>query len=336
MTQIDNPSQEMVDLLKKTGSSNVAEAASAMRALAVALEVPLREGILVGNLISEIFVAEPLDPSATAEYPLDLYQLENDGEHTAYTIPSEGAIPMRHVGGDVVTVQTYDIGNSIDWLLKYSRQARWNIVARAMEVLEAGFYKKMNTDGFNTLIAAGVGRNQLIFDSNASPGQFTKRLISLMKTQMRRLAGGNSASLQRGRLTDLYVSPEAIEDIRDWDDTNDGVDFLTRRAIFEADDGQGPLGMIFGVKLHDIDELGQNQEFQLFFESLGGSMGASDQEIVIGLDLQKRDSFVMPIKEQLSVFEDMNLHRRRRAGFYAWMELGFACLDPRRVLLGSF
>lgn len=329
-----NPTQEMVDLLKKTGSTDKREAAKAMRALAQALQIPLREGVLTGNIVNEIFTPEPLDPGATAEYPLDFYQLANDGEHVAYVIPSEGAIPTRHVGGDVVTVQTYDIGSSIDWLLKYSRQARWNIVARAMEVLEAGFQKKMNTDGFRAIIAAGVGRNQLVFDSNAAAGQFTKRLISLMKTQMRRLAGGNSASLQRGRLTDLYISPEAIEDIRDWD--ADEVDFITRREIFEADDGTGPLSMVYGVKLHDIDELGQNQEFQKFFTSLGGSMGTSDEEIVIGLDLQKRDSFVMPIKEALSVFEDMTLHRRRRAGVYAWMELGFGVLDDRRVLLGSF
>lgn len=337
MKPLDRPTEEMVKLLKETGSGDPAVATKAMRSLAAALEIPLRQGITVGNIVGDIFTPEFLQADATAEYQLDFYQLGNEGDHIAYTIPSEGAIPTRHIGGDVVTVHTYDIANSIDWLLKYSRQARWNIVARAMEVLEAGFVKKMNTDGFRTIIAAGVGRNQLIFDSNAAPGQFTKRLVSLMKTQMRRLAGGNSASLQRGRLTDLYLSPEAIEDIRDWDDATDGVDDFTRREIFAANDGQGPLGRIYGVNLHDIDELGENQEFQNFFTSLGGSMGVSDTEIVVGLDLQRRDSFVMPVKEEMTVTDDtQNLHRRRRTGFYAWMELGWACLDPRRVLLGSF
>jgi len=38
-----------------------------------------------------------------------------------------------------------------------------------------------------------------------------------MKTVMRRNGGGNSTSANRGQLTDLYVSPEAVEDIRNWE-----------------------------------------------------------------------------------------------------------------------
>jgi hypothetical protein len=44
----------------------------------------------------------------------------------------------------------------------------------------------------------------------------------------------------------------------------------------------------------------------------------------------------MPMKEQLQVFEDPMLHRQQRAGYYGWAELGFAVLDNRRVILGSF
>ena len=333
------PTTEMIDLLKRTGSTNVSEASRAMTALAAALQVPLRQGLLNGDILEGIFTTEIIAPGATAEYPLDFFQQHNDGDFIAYTIPSEGAIPQRSVTGDIVTVQTYDMGNAIDWPIKYSREARWNIVSRALEVMEAGFVRKMNTDGWRVIIAAGAGRTDylggapMVFDSGASVGQFTKRLVSLMKTTMTRLAGGNSATPNKGRLTDLYISPEALEDIREWD--QDDVDDFTRREIFTASDDGGPMGRIYGVNLHPIHELGVGQEYQLFFESLGLSMGASDEEIVVGLDLSSNDSFVMPVKEPLSVFEDPNLHRRRKQGFYAWQELGFAVLDPRRVLLGS-
>jgi hypothetical protein len=43
----------------------------------------------------------------------------------------------------------------------------------------------------------------------------------------------------------------------------------------------------------------------------------------------------MPIKEEVSVYEDPTLHRSRRAGIYGWMEAGVAVLDGRRVLIGS-
>jgi hypothetical protein len=331
--KIQQPTGQMVALLKQTGSPNRAERHRAMKALAQALTEPLRQGVLSGDIIGDIFAVENLDPGATAEYPLDFYQPGMEGQYTAYSLPTEGTIPLRHIGGDVVTIQTYDVGNSIDWLLKYSRQARWNIVARAMEVLEAGVTKKLNTDGWRVLIAAAVGRGVLVYDNAAAAGQFTKRLVSLMKTSMRRTAGGNSASEGRGRVTDLFLSPEGLEDIREWD--ADEVDETTRREIFTAEDGV--LSRIYGVNLHDIDELGENQEFQKYFaETLGGSMGASDKEIVVGLDLSKNDSFVMPVKEQLTVFDDPQLHRRRRAGVYCWMEVGFAALDPRRILVGSF
>jgi hypothetical protein len=277
-----------------------------------------------------------LAQSATPEFPLDFLAPGTEKDFVAYTIPNHGYIPERHVESDYVMVPTYDIGASIDYLLKYARDARWDVVGRAMEVLEAQFVKKMNDDGWHTILAAGYDRNIVVFDSDAAVGQFTKRLVSLMKTVMRRNGGGNSASNNRGQLTDLYVSPEAMEDIRNWG--VDQVDETTRREIYTAADGS--LNRVFGINLHDIDELGEGQEYQLYYTStLGGSMPQSspntDVEVVVGLDLRKRDSFVMPVREEVQIFEDNTLHRQKRAGFYGWAEQGFAVLDNRRVLLGS-
>ena len=154
-----------------------------------------------------------------------------------------------------------------------------------------------------------------------------------MKTVMRRNGGGNSTSNNRGTLTDLYVSPEATEDIRNWN--VDQIDETTRRQIFVAE-GDNALNRIFGVNLHDLDELGEGQEYQLFYENeLGGSVEGSDVELVVGLDLSNNDSFVMPIREEVQIFEDDALHRQQRAGLYGWAEQGFAVLDNRRILLGS-
>ena len=204
-----------------------------------------------------------------------------------------------------------------------------------MQVLEAGFTKKMNDDGWHTLLAAGVDRNILVYDGDAADGQFTKRLISLLKTVMRRNAGGNTGSISRGVMTDLYCSPEAIEDIRNWG--IDQVDEVTRREIYNSSDDGAPLTRVFGVNLHDIDELGEGQEYQLFYSNqLGGSLNGTDPELVVGLDLSANDSFIMPIKQEVQVYEDASLHRQQRAGFYGWAEIGFAVLDNRRVLLGSF
>jgi hypothetical protein len=233
-------------------------------------------------------------------------------------------------------IPTYSITSSVDYLLRYAREARWDIVGRAMQVMEAGFTKKMNDDGWHTILAAGVDRNILVYDADATAGLFSKRLVSLMQTVMRRNSGGNSASVGRGRLTDIYVSPEALEDVRNWG--LDQVDDVTRREIYTAAPGGAPITRIFGVNLHDLDELGEGQQYQSFFSTdLGGALATGgDVELVVGLDQSMNDSFVMPVKQQLQVFEDPTLHRQQRAGYYGWAELGFGVLDNRRVILGSF
>lgn len=334
------PTPELTDLLVRSGSASREVSVAACHEFAKALELPLRKGLLSGDILNGIFEPIKLAPGATPEFPLDFLAPGSERDFVAYTIPNHGYLPERHVESDYVMVPTYDIGASIDYLLKYARNARWDVVGRAMEVLEGSFVKKMNDDGWHTILAAGVDRNIVVFDSDASVGQFTKRLVSLMKTVMRRNGGGNSASNNRGLLTDLYVSPEAMEDIRNWG--LDQVDEITRREIYVAADGT--LNRVFGVNLHDLDELGEGQEYQLFYsnvlsgtlpQNVGGDSNHDKVELVVGLDLRKSDSFIMPVREEVQIFEDETLHRQKRAGFYGWAEQGFAVLDNRRVLLGA-
>ena len=336
MSRMTRPDEQFIELLKRSGSSDKTEALAAQRELAVALEMPLRQGVLIGDNLNNIFQPIQMEPGTSTEFPLDLLAPGEEDEFVAYTNPGHGRIPERAVEGDYVMVPTYTVASSIDWLLRYAREARWDVVGRALQVLEASFVKKMNDDGWHTVLSAGVDRNILVYDADASAGQFTKRLVSLLKTVMRRNGGGNTGSINRARLTDMFLSPEALEDIRNWG--IDQIDEVTSREIHTSADEGGAITRIFGVNLHDMDELGEGQEYQTFFsEQLGGAYGpSSDVELVVGVDLQKDDSFIMPMKQEVQIFEDDSLHRHQRAGYYGWAELGFAVLDNRRVLLASF
>lgn len=317
--------------LVATASFNEVEASKAQFEFVKALELPLRKGIMSGDLIGGIFEMQDFSNVRFVEYPLDFLTPGSEADYVAYVIPNCGYIPQNAVQGDSVTVPTYMIGNSIDWCLKYAKDANWNIVDRAIEVFRDGFVKKINDDAVHALIAAGMDRNVIVYDSAASSGQFTKRLVSVMQTFMRRNSGGNSASTGRGSLTDLIISPEAMEDIRNWN--IDQVDEVTRRQIFTSADG---LTSIFGVRLRAWDELGEGQEYQLYYENvLGGTLPPNKVELVLGLDLSRNDSFVMPVRQELQMFNDPGLHRQMKAGVYGWMELGVAVLDIRRVLLGA-
>jgi hypothetical protein len=333
---LTKPSPEFVELLKKSGSNNRAEAELANYEIARALEMPLRQGMLTGDIAQNIFERMVMAPGSSTEFPLDLLSPGEENDFVAYVAPSHGRVPERTVEGDYVMIPTYTIRNSIDWLLRYAREARYDIVARATQVFEAGFVKKINDDCWHTILAAGVDRNILVYDNDAAAGQFTKRLVSLLKIVMRRNAGGNSASLKRGQLTDVYLSPEGVEDMRNWG--IDQIDETTRREIYVANDSAGSVSRVFGVNLHAIDELGEGQEYQNYYSTnLSGTLGpSSDVELVVGLDLSSNDSFIMPIREELNVHDDPTLHRQGRAGIYGQMELGCGVLDNRRVILGSF
>lgn len=333
--RFERPDDSVISLLRETGDNDMQKACAAQHEFAKAMQMPLRKAVLIGSVIEGIFQQIPLEPGATAEYPLDLIAPGMEGEHVAYTNPGHGRIPERAVESDYVAIPTYNIASSIDWLLRYSKEAKWDVAGRAMEVMRAGFTKKMNDDGWHTLLAAGVDRNILVYDADAPAGMFTKRLVSSLQNTMRRNSGGNTGSGGRGRLTDLYVSPEALQDVRGWG--LDQVDEITRREIYIATENGAPITRIFGVNLHDLDELGEGQEYQRFFlTQLGGELEASDKELVVGLDLSSTDSFVMPVKSPIEIFEDPTMHRQQRVGFYGWTEIGFGVLDNRRIILGSF
>lgn len=330
------PDAETIELVRKSGSSNRAEAFEAQAQIAKAIEIPLRKGVLSGDIAGNIFSRMVVPPGTSAEYPLDLLAPGEEADFTAFTNPGHGRIPQATVESDYVMIPTYGVANAIDYLIRYAREARWDIVGRATQVMENGFVVKMNQDAWHTLLAAGVDRNVLVYDADAAAGQFTKRLISLMKVVMRRNAGGNSASLRRGKLTDLYVSPEGVEDVRNWG--VDQLDETTRREVYTSGDDGSAVTRIFGVNLNALDELGEGQEYQTYYANqLSGTLGpSSDVELVVGLDLSTDDSFVMPVKQEVTVYADEMLHREQRAGFYATAEYGVGVLDGRRVLLGSF
>jgi len=307
---------------------------AAQKAFAAALTEPLREGIFDEDNLGGIFARQVLAPGAQANYQLDFVRPgEEDINFTAVTLPKQGRVPERHVEGDELWVPTFRIANAIDWDIRYARDARWDIVSRALEVYKMGFVRKINEDGWHTILAAADARGLVVTDPIAQNGQFTKELVSKMITAMTRNAGGNG---QAGRLTDLYTSMEAVEDIRAWDVSE--IDEVTRREILTS--AGSSMMQLYGVKIHAMTEFGVGQEYQNYMVNILSravtAVDAGDAEFVVGLDLTTNDSFVQPIRQELMTWEDPQLHRSQRAGLYGWLEHGLAILDNRRLELGTF
>lgn len=324
--------EEMKALLRLAGTWEKPEVCRAARLeLAKALELPLREGIFPGNIIDNIFQQMQFQYGQQIEFPTSPYAPGTEKEYVAFTIPRFGSLGQKYINGDYVSVPTYEIAGVISVEMRYARDARWDVVGSMMNVLEAQVVKKMNDDGWHLLMATAADRNIMVYDSNANSGQFTKKLISLGKTVMRRNGGGNSTSINRGRLTDLFLSPEGQEDMRNWG--IDQIDEVSRREIYLADDNSDTLQRIFGVNLHDMDELGEGQEYQNYFlNELQGTLINGDLELLIGMDLSKNDSFLMPVRAPFTVIEDTQVAMQRAISYYGIADIGFAALDNRRII----
>lgn len=302
--------------------------------LAKALEIPLRKAILSGDVTQNIFKVRQTNGEHFT-MPLSILPPGKEGDYVAYSIPTHGYIPQRRVEAQEVMIPTFHVANSIDWLLTHAKNAGSWFIQEAMEIYEAGFTIKINNDAWALLLGTAYDRNVVVYDADATAGQFTKRLLSLTQTQMRRGGGGNSGSIRRSRLTDVYLSPEGVEDIRNWN--VDQIPESIRTQIYLANDNSGALMNIYGVQLHDMDEFGVGQAYQNYYlNSLGGTLAAGDTELAVGLDLSRGGSFVMPMREQPQNFDDPILHREQKAGIYGWGEWGFGALDSRDVILLSY
>ena len=184
-----------------------------------------------------------------------------------------------------------------------------------------------------------------ISSSSSGAGYFSKELMNKMVTGFERIGR---------KLTDLYISPEDMADIREWTDTD--IDPVTRREIFQA----AGMGSIWNVTFHVVQHLGatglyningstsaygkfiadSNEEFNAYVienpnvTNADGTINTLGETQVLGFDLSANDSLVMPIRKEYEAHDDPTLLRMQKQGFFGWAELGFACLDSRIVGLG--
>lgn len=325
----------MQKLLPLVSSPNQYESYQAQQMIAKALSLPLQDAVLNGSTIDGIFEEKTVQRGQIFMWPISFITGANAGHFDAFVMPLFGRVPDRAVQGDYIMVPVFDVSNGMSVSMSYLEASGWDVMAKLNEVILTGHVRKKNDVGFHTLLTAAAARGFVVTDNQATAGLFTKRLLSVAKTKMTRLGGGNSTSTNQRVLTDVYGSLEMLEDVRSWDLTQ--IDDVTRRQIYLADDTSEALTVIFGVKLHNLFEFGENQAYQTYLQgTLNQSLSGGDLEFALGLDLRNRDSFIMPVANKVAVYPDPYLHREFRVGLYTRETYGAAVLDNRNCELLSF
>lgn len=296
------------ELLRATASKTV-EGMEARKAFAAQLAAPLRQTRDKVSTVRAIYTVDVLEPGADSRYPVDMNDI------TAFVMPKEGAVPQNVVASDEIWVPTFEVSSSVYWKLRYARDARWDVVARAKHKLAQSIVKIEEENGWHVLLAGADTANR---KNNVTGSGYVKELLSEQGVKMQR-AGS--------KLTDVYLSPEAFADIRSWTDTQ--VDEATRREIFI----QGGLANIYGTTLHVMEEFGNGQEYNKYFCNSCSTNGLTEGEveIQIGLDLSTNDAFYMPMREEVVTYDDPTAIKELEQGVIAVEDLGFAVVDTRRI-----
>lgn len=335
------------ELLKATADTDPVVRSKAITEFFTAIQLPVRQAIFDGDNTSNIFNVVTLPAGVSPEIPTDIIAPGTQGDYRAFTNPGKGYLPAVMSAGDKFTLSTIGDANAVEWDLEHARNARWDIIGRYMEALVAGHVKKQNDNCWHTLLAGVADRGLTVYDAGAQVGQFTKKLFSLARCAMARNAGGNQTSLKKGRLTDIYLSCEGIEEILNWN--LDQVPDSVRSQLYSMSGNENTTLDILKVKLHEMYELGVNQEYQTYYTSnlaaslvpiIGSTHTAADIELAIALDLATRDSFVLMETQALQIFQDgaegSALHRSQKGGAYSWRRYGVGVLDTRRCSALSY
>lgn len=335
------------EVLKSTASADPVIRAKAITEFFTAVELPIRQAVFDGNNTGNIFNKTTLAPGVSPEIPVDIIAPGTEGDYRAFTNPGKGYIPSLMTSGDKFTLSTISDANGVEWDLEHARNARWDIISRYMEALAAGFVKKENDNCWHTLLASAADRGLVIYDAGAPVGQFSKKLFSLARCAFARNGGGNTTSMKRGRMTDVYLSCEGIEEVLNWN--LDQIPDTVRAQMYSMSGNDNTSISILKVNLHEMMELGPGQEYQDYYLNnlngdlvpiIGSTHTAADVELAVAFDLATRDSFFILETQPLQIFQDgaegSALHRSQKGGAYGWRRYGVGVLDTRRIATLSY
>lgn len=255
-----------------------------------------------------------------AEFPLDFVGKPSE-RGVVSVMPNHGHVPAMRakVPDGIVDIPSYTIGTSLEWpddhmLVKSTTNELMCIKKKffnklkhtpvdPLTLIENNWIEKIETDGWHTVLAAGVERNIAFVGS-----EFNKSYVSKMKVVMRRNGMGNSTSVRRNRLTDLYIDDK----------------------LFESLNIQ-PGYSEYNIRLWPNTKLRLDGEYPHFMEKyLHASIPHKAKHVVVGIDRSKQH-FVMP-------FWNYNIKRKTTKDKLNQIDMvsqqGMAILDNHSVVIG--
>ena len=294
---------EQVELIKAMGSRNQTVSREAQEAFAAFIGPVIQKVLQVAGTASAIYSDAPFNQDDSASYPLDLYYNENN---TGYI-----SVWSQHVAGGLPTstdvsaieemkIATYRLDSALSYFKRYARQARLDIVSKALERMAQEVLIKQERNAWAVILRALAEAETSTSTAPAKHGGTTgsgghilpgwhkgafqlhdlNRLMTLNRRINEAWAGGTPEAAYSNGVTDLYVSPEIKEQVRsfaynplntkaastDPAPTAAGVGAIPLPDGMRADIYRS-AGMqeIYGVNIVELLELGNGKKYNTLF-----------------------------------------------------------------------
>tara|TARA_Y100001973_G_scaffold73715_1_gene107562 strand:- start:2595 stop:3707 length:1113 start_codon:yes stop_codon:yes gene_type:complete len=355
---------EQVELIKAMGSKNNVTAREAQEAFAAFLGPVVQQVLNQAGLAGGVYVDAPFDEDDSPSYPLDLYYNNSDNHVSVWSQGMAGGLPSSHTEGmNELKIATYRLDSAVSMLRKYARRGRLDVVSKAVERMGQELLVKQERNAWAVVLKAladastgGADHINQNAQSGAANGiNFTLDDLNQLMMLARRLnesfAGGTPDVAYSNGLTDLYLSPERMADVRGfaYNPLNvvgpKGVAAAAANGIALPDSVRSDIynaagaSEIYGVTLNEMLELGPSKKYTKLFNEFSnvGSFADTD-DLIIGLDNSK-GAFIRPVAVQsetggtiTTLADDQWSARSEKIGFYGSLEEGRVCIDSRAVV----
>tara|TARA_A100001201_G_scaffold82148_2_gene73147 strand:- start:659 stop:1813 length:1155 start_codon:yes stop_codon:yes gene_type:complete len=369
---------EQLELVQAMASKNRDVAYEAQVALAEFIGPVINEVVNNAPTLSNLFTPLQFNADDNPSIPLDVYYDVADEDYiNVYSSHAPGGLPTNQVtpSHNEVKLATYKLDTAVSFDKKYASRSRMDVVSKSFTRAAQEILLKQERTSGNLLLGALANASTTIdgatkkhtFASNQA-GRFLlddlNALLTLAKRIRPSFAGGTPVAGSAG-ITDLIVSPETVEDLREmaYNPINtrdaDGAAAATGDNMVAAPDSvragmytSAGIPEFYGVSVMEIHELGPNKKFTKIFAGLAGSAQMDDNpnggdsafdhgdadDLVIGID-RSRDAFVRAIavdsetgSEFSLVADDQYSVRQQKIGYYGSIEEGRVVLDDRAIV----
>jgi len=360
-----NRTPEQVELVKLMASKNKLKAIEAQEAFAAFIAPVIQNILQQAPVISRFYKDIAYDSNSNPSIPLDLYyDVTQKGLVRVWSQTMPGSLATAITQGITEMIpSTYNLTSAVSFLKSYAAAGRLDVVAKTLERMAQEVLLKQEVNSASVMLSALAGAQygntnayQTIRSTNKAnlvPNDLL-RLMTLAARVNASWVGGTPTNAPRG-LTDLILSPEAVEKVKGWayEPLNTrGAAIPTQAGIAEQIYNTAGLPSIYGVTLNQVNEFGVGYSYNTIFDTAagsnsypasptGGSAAAFDgtsEEIIVGLDAT-RDNLLRPVLtngNEGSTFEisadDQFFVRSEKIGFYGKLREGRVAVDTRAML----